>query len=670
MQDLKDSFDGTDINELSENLGIKRAINENRVVSKPLPSEEEACSFPEKISRCPDVLKAHGMKSCCSIPIFEEGKPKAIILLFSEKEDFLKGIEDLFDFLKDEIQFVLNALKQEIFLKIILTAVEHGFDFVVVTDKDFKIVYVNTPSARKFGYLPEELIGKHHSIFSSKLHTKEFVKRFYQTITSGEIFSDYFIYKAKDGSLVHTYTTIIPLKQNGEIRYYVSVGRDISREKALLEKLDYLLTRDPLTDLLNTKGFLTEIQAVLRETEVSEQPVLSALIVLNPLEFEDINRAFGHSVGDKVLVETARRLKKAVYETDILAKLDSSHFAVFFQNIKETSNSIAITQKIIKALEKPYVIDEHTIKINFVAGISIFPTDGTNAQILLDKAKTALAEARKSPNKVGFFSPTIKEKAFKGLTLREDIEKALEKREFVFFYQPYVDVEKRIAGCECLVRWIKNDEIVPPGDFIPFLEETGLIVKVEESLAKLYVERLSEISPMAGQTRFSFNISPISITKGSVLKIIQGEVKKRPDLCKSMNIEIVERSFLDISKLEKDSELYKLLECGVTLTVDDFGTGYSALSYVTQFPIDYLKIDISFTRKILTDPKTKSLVSAIVHLCKSLNIKTIAEGVETEEQFEALKNLGCDYFQGFLFYKPMDEDIFLKLLEKQQEENP
>lgn len=661
LQSLREAFEGIGIDELPERLGVKRAILENRIISKPMPSEEEVSYFPERIKKCPYTLKAHGMKSCCSIPIFEEKEPKSVILMFYEDEDFLRGVEDVFYLLKEEVEFVLNSIKREMFLDIILTAVQHGFEFVSVMDKDFRILFINRASLERFGYTPEEVLGKHHSMFSSKLHDKEFVKRFYQTVTSGEVFSDYFIYRAKDGSLIHSHTTVVPIKRNGVIEYYVGVGKDITREKALLERLDYLLTRDALTDLLNTRGFLDELQKVLDKYREKGEIVSGALIVLNPLEFENINRAFGYRVGERILLEIAKRLKETVYKTDILARLDSYHFAVFSENIKDASNSIVITQRIIGTLEEPYIVDNQTIKMNFVAGISIYPEDGTDAQTLLDKAKVALAEAEASPRKIGFYSPILRERAFRGIRLRDEIERAMENRELVFFYQPYVDGEGIVVGCECLVRWIKRGEVVPPAEFIPFLEETGLIVKVEEYLTELFIERVLSLCKIGNRLKFSINISPISIMKGNSLKILEEKLRTCPGVCRLVNIEIVERSFLDLSNTEGESKLFSLKKCGVSLTIDDFGTGYSALSYITHYPIDYLKIDISFTRKVVTDVKTKGLVSAIVNLCKTLNIKTIAEGVETEEQFKLLQDLGCDYFQGFLFYKPMDEESFLKL---------
>ena len=284
---------------------------------------------------------------------------------------------------------------------------------------------------------------------------------------------------------------------------------------------------------------------------------------------------------------------------------------------------------------------------------------------MFDKAESALLNSRlKGENTVGFFKKEFEESARKKVDLRNGLNEAMAKNQFVLHYQPYFDIKTgSIKGAEALLRWQRDGILTPPMEFIPFLEQSGMITKVENwifgevaSKIKIWSDGGLNVVPV------SVNISPASFGDPHIKENIEAALGKNgvePDL---FNFEIVERTFID--NLEYSGRLLNdLKEKGFGLSIDDFGTGYSSLSYLAELPFDYLKIDISFVRKMLLDKHSRYIVETIIYLSKKLNMKSIAEGVEAEEQLELLKELGCDYIQGFLLSEPLEETKFEKLLE-------
>ncbi len=270
----------------------------------------------------------------------------------------------------------------------------------------------------------------------------------------------------------------------------------------------------------------------------------------------------------------------------------------------------------------------------------------------------ALAEAKsRGENQIGFFRKDFETEATKVLSLREQLHSALENKEFVPYFQPYVGADERIAGAESLLRWKRYDTVVPPMEFIPYLEQTDLIKRVEIHVLENVITTIKDIKK---KLPISVNMSKKSLINPNLFRIVMDRIEKHnldPSLLK---IEIVERSFIDnFARLNELIENFK--SKGIGFSIDDFGTGYSSLSYLSKLNVESVKIDISFVREITKSKHTRNIVETIIFLSKKLNIKTIAEGVETKEQFEILKDMGCDYFQGYLFYKPLPKEEFKKV---------
>jgi diguanylate cyclase (GGDEF)-like protein/PAS domain S-box-containing protein len=612
---------------------------------------------------CPieKITTAYGFNSCCALSISEQNKIIGnVVLISTQKNLFDAKTYKLLKTVSSQISFVLDRFEEQKFSQMTQLAVDSGFEFVIITDENFNIVYASDKALSISEYTKEELIGAHHSIFSSKTHTKEFVKHFYKTLKSGLPYSNFMKYKIKSGKILDFYVNIIPFKQDGKITNYISIGKLIN-EKDTVEQLERILYTDPITSLPNYRSFQESLTRFL-ERALPEN-TLGAVAIINPIAFSSINQAFGFEKANEILRLIGERLKNTLYSYDIIAKLESDRFGVVIKDLKKEEDLLVIVYNLLSNLSKPYTVENQSISLSFNIGLSLTPKDGTTANELIDKANTALQDAReKGENQIGFFRKEIEDKALDKLKLKADLELAVLNKEFVPFYQPYVDKNKHIKGAEALMRWIKDNKIVPPVEFIESLEETNLIVDAENQLIEKVLKDLQIIQKQKKDISISINLSALSLRQRNLTRSLSSLLNYHQINPSLLKIEIIERVFFkDFAYIK--SLIEELKELGVHFSIDDFGTHYSSLSYLSELDVSFLKIDISFVRKLQTDPKTKNIVSAIIYLAHALGIETIAEGVETIEQFEILKELECDYFQGFLFFKPMPRKEFLRVVD-------
>ncbi len=613
-----------------------------------------------------DYYKKFNIKSICSIPILKQGKVEYIITVFdSTINSFSLEHMHLLEEISIDLSFALEKIEKDHFFNLIATAINSSFDFTVVTDDKFNIVYVNDKVLEVSGYKRHELLGKHHSIFSSHTHTKEFAREFYATLVYGKPFSGIMKYKIKDGSIKSFIVNITPYMQEGTITNYVSIGKEIENQIKFLEDIEKALSYDPLTNLLNLNAFKIAIDRFVQRASHEKQ--IGALFIINPVGFGRINEAFGFDTGNEVLYLIASRLRNFFRDYDAVAKLESDRFGVLVKDIKSEEDALILVNNLTLELSKPYIVEEDEIQIFFNIGISFFPKDTTNAQELFDGAYIALTSTKqKSENEIGFYSKDIKEKAIKRLNIQSELRSAFVDKSFIPFYQPYVDKNKKIIGAEALMRLVKDDRIVPSIEFIEVLEKSPYIADAESLIINQVLDDIAQFNP---KVPISINLSLKSLLKRNLTQNMSSELNFR-DLIKPnssaniLNIEILERSLIEnfdhVKNLIEDFR-----DLNILFSLDDFGTGYSSLSYLSKLKVKFLKIDISFVRT-LTSPDTKNIVKSIITISKDLNIKTVAEGVETIEQFEELKSMGCDYFQGFLFYKPMPAKEFFEILKDLQ----
>ncbi len=592
-----------------------------------------------------DYYKELNAFSICSIPILKDKKVKYIIaILDSMKLSFTDETISLLKEVQTDISFAIGKIEHQNNLTLLQKAVENAHEWFLVTNKRGKILYVNDAVLKISGYSKDDLIGNNISILESGFHDDDFYIDMWKTLEQGSIFYCKFINKRKDGSLFYLDTIIVPIMVGNRIQKYVSLAKDVSG--------NYF---DSLTGLLNRISFYNEIDSFIKKF-LPEKP-MSFIIKINPLNFTVINQAFGFDKGNVVLMQIAQRLKSFFGVNNAIAKLESDRFAVFVKNVNSEDGILNLAYGLLDALTKSYDVDDQAISVSFNIGIGIYPKDGETAAKLVDRALIALLDARiRGENSIGFFRREFGSKAKEKLVLRNDLEKAIINKEFVLYYQPYVDKDLNIVGAESLLRWKKKDEVILPMKFIPFLEQTGLILDVEDFVFDLALQTISKLSLNEIRVPLSVNFSYKTLKRDNIADILSSKIRKYNIDPGMIRIEIIERIFMEDLQYTQDL-IEKLSNSGILFMLDDFGTGYSSLSYISKLKIDYLKIDISFVKNI-SDEHTKNVIETIVFLSKKLNIKTIAEGVETVEQFEILKDIGCGYFQGFLFSKPLPQEVF------------
>jgi diguanylate cyclase (GGDEF)-like protein/PAS domain S-box-containing protein len=432
------------------------------------------------------------------------------------------------------------------------------------------------------------------------------------------------------------------------------------------EQLNYLAYYDALTGLPNRTYFHSQLSETLESARPARDVV--GLILFNIARFKNINDTFGHQGGDRLLQQLASRLTSAGDDVKV-ARLGSDQFAMLLPAARDVSLiTRALNERAAVVFDAPFDLEGRELRIFSRAGVAVFPYDGRDADTLFRNAEAAVAKARSSGERFAFYAPELNARVAERLELENKLRRAVERREFVLYYQPKVDLGTgRVVGLEALMRWNDPDSgIVAPGRFIPVLEETGLILEVgrwalQEAMSTFASWRAQGLQP----PRIAVNVSAIQLQHPSFVGDFERICGPVPPEERGLDIEITESLLMeDISgAIGKMQALHRL---GLEIAIDDFGTGYSSLAYINKLPIHMLKIDRSFVHGMSDDADSTSIVSSIIGLAKGLRLKVIAEGVETEEQKELLKALRCDQVQGFLLGRPMSREAVETLLREAQ----
>ena len=607
-----------------------------------------------------DELVSMKLLSSAAIPLVKMGTSIGVINIYSEKEGiFDKEIYKLLNEIKDDLEYALNKIEFERQNYILSTALENTTDWVVVTDYDGNITYVNGGFERITGYKRSDVIGKNPKILKSGLHDERFYKDFWEKIKSGQVYNGIFINRKKNGSLVYLDKTVVPIKINDKIKYFVSIDKDITKMREYEDMIYKLSLYDPVTDLPNADLFYEEVSKRILTSQKF------AVVLIGLRDFSNINSLFTFEAGDQVLKEIAKRLNELfpLSHKGFVSKLKGDSFGII---IPSPSNIAKIVENLKEKMDCTFTVKNNEISLHYNVGFAIYPEDGNKPDALISNATLALSSAKSLGDRsVGFFNEEIKESVRKEILMKHELEIAFKNSEFVLFFQPYFDtISGKISGMEALIRWSKDGKIIPPNDFISFLERDPLIVEVEKWVIETVVKKIKE---WKGK---HFNVVPVSVNlssrtferenlDGEIIKVLNS-YNVDPEF---LNLEITERLFLD--HMDRAMEiLARLRSAGIRIALDDFGTGYSSFLYLKNLPVDILKIDISFIRNIDKDEKDFAIVDTIISLSRKMGIKTIAEGVEEMEQLKLLRFSGCDAIQGYLFSRPIDENKIVDLIKK------
>ncbi|VVM39511.1 hypothetical protein PS645_00197 [Pseudomonas fluorescens] len=521
------------------------------------------------------------------------------------------------------------------------------------TDLAGNITYVNDQFCAISGYTAEELSGQNHRILNSGHHPHEFFVELWAAILRRKVWKGEICNRAKDGTLYWVESTIIGLLDpaTNRVLKYVSIRFEVTEKRQLLQTLQWRAGHDVLTNLPN-RFLLTERldQAIANSYE---QQV--AVGVLDLDGFKQVNDSYGHAIGDRLLIEVARRLMKVVRGEDVVARLGGDEF-VLILNIRNVEEVRVAIQRIMGALSASYYIDRIRIDISASIGLTIYPADDEDADTLLRHADQAMYQAKQNGrNCVRYFDVSLEKAEQIVFDTVARIRLALELNELLLYYQPKVNLRNgTIEGFEALLRWQHpNEGIILPMSFLPRVERTELIVEIGEWVISQALHQIT-LWAKAGHTwSISINIAAFHFQKRNFSHRLETLLACYPNAPpSSLDIEIVESVVLD----DFEQVAQCLAECqklGVTFSLDDFGTGYSSLSYLKLLPTQTIKIDQSFIRNMLTDKDDLALTKVIIGLAKAFGRKVVAEGVETVAHSERLMNLGCDIAQGYGIAKPM-----------------
>src|SRR5258706_2113732 len=428
------------------------------------------------------------------------------------------------------------------------------------------------------------------------------------------------------------------------------------------EKLNYLAYYDALTGLANATLFRDRVDQHVHDAGPAQRRL--AVMLVDVDRFKAINDSLGRHVGDEILKETGKRLLRFCGDPGRLARVGPDDFAIVMPDV-ETEQEVArrTEEKLRGCFGEPYRVGDTELRISAKVGIAMFPGDGADADTLFRNAEAAVKKAKTSGERYLFYTQQMTERIAERLALESKLRQALEREEFVLHYQPKFDAQtKRIEGVEALIRWQSPElGLVPPMQFIPLLEETGLILEVGAwALGRAVIDHRTWTEQGLPAPRISVNVSAVQLRKRDFVATVE-EAIMAGAIPPGIDLEITESLVMeDIEANMRKLEAVQVL--GVSIAIDDFGTGYSSLGYLAKLPVHSLKIDRSFIITMLKDPAIMTLVSTIISMAHSLRLKVVAEGVDAEEQAEELDRLGCDQLQGYLFSKPLPFDEMTALL--------
>ncbi|MGZ3253877.1 MAG: bifunctional diguanylate cyclase/phosphodiesterase [Burkholderiaceae bacterium] len=474
--------------------------------------------------------------------------------------------------------------------------------------------------------------------------------------------------KGKNGAERWMETHASPLRNGkGIITAVVAVTRDITERKASKEKIEFLAYHDALTMLPNR--LLAKDHMGLAMSYADRAGAKAALLYLDLDNFKTINDTLGHLLGDDLLKMVATRLRECISDTDTLSRHGGDEFLIVLSDMHGPDDIISTAEKILGRMKKPYVVDDHTLLTSFSIGIAVYPDDGSDFETLLKKADTALFQAKQAGrNTYRFYAEQMNVNASEDLRMRTYLGHALETGEFILHYQPQINLTSgKVIGAEALIR-LNHPELgmVPPNRFIPVAEACGLIVPIGEwVIREACRQAVAWRNAGLPELVIAVNLSSVQFQHGDLEKTV----------IKALAESGLDPAFLELELTEsiliQDTEnvleaVNRLKALGLQLSIDDFGTGYSSLSYLKRFAVDKLKIDQSFIRNMADEPSDAAIVRAIIQIARSLNLKTIAEGVEDERSLALLNIQHCDEAQGFYFARPMPPEEFVRYLKEQQ----
>lgn len=604
------------------------------------------------------------------IPEILRAKVSVFVELFHKNQE-LKRHEDHLESLVRQRTSALTAeiaerKRAELVIRKLSSAVEKVADSIFITDTEGVIEYVNPAFQETTGYQDIEAIGQTPKLISSGQHDPEFYQQLWETLGRNEIYREVLINRKKSGQLYHEAVTVTPLLDENKVcTHYIFSGKDMTERMQAQERLHHLAHHDILTDMPNRMLFVDHLKQALSRAKWHDRAVAVMFIDLD--RFKMVNDTLGHDAGDQLLRALSERMQSCMREGDIAARFGGDEFAVFLNDIAHRDDVDPLAKNLLKVLTPPLVIAGQELFITCSIGIAVYPDDGESTQTLMQNADTAMYWSKQQGgNAYHFYQVEMNAHALERLQLETDLRRALDRQEFVLHYQPQFDLDTgNVAGVEALLRWNHPvSGLIPPLDFIPLLEETGLIVEVGEWVLRTACHQHREwLAAGLPPIPLSINLSGRQIDNRDLVTMVRRVVQETSMVPELLELEITESVLMENSGAV-DGALRILNDMGIRFAIDDFGTGYSSLSYLKRFPVHTLKIDKNFIRDVTVDADDAAIASVIVKMAGTLGMRSIAEGVESREQMDFLRYQGCNFVQGDYLGSPIEAGGITRLLEQ------
>ncbi len=545
-------------------------------------------------------------------------------------------------------------------------------DGILIMSPDKTILKANQAFEKILGYTSEDVVGKGGHMFRAGHHDTAFYEQLWQAIDTtgrwqGEIWE-----RHKDGGIIPVWLSISCLyNDKGEIERYIAILYDLTDQKKSQDRINYLAHYDMLTGLPNRSMFRERLSHAIKIAE--RQNTIIAVLFVDLDNFKQVNDSYGHPVGDELLCEVAKKLKRCVRKSDTLSRLGGDEFMLLLENMNTVHSVKTAAQKIVGVLAEPVKVGEKGMYLSASVGIALYPGDGTDVDTLVKNADVAMYRSKEfGRNQFRFYKEEMSRSVQERMALQSDLRQSIEQEGLELYYQPVVHTGTRqCIGAEALVRWQHKEKgFVPPEKFIPIAEENDLIHTLGEWVLYTACKQMKAWLDSGSKLTFiSVNVSGKQIVQGEFVEAAKHILEVTGCPAERITLELTESFVIEESR-KAVNQLKELRDMGFGIAIDDFGTGYSSLAYLKYLPVTKLKLDRSFIRDLATDCNDAAIARAILKLGETLGLDVIAEGVENEDQHQFLESERSTLCQGFLYARPMTSLEFSDFANRLQNGSP
>ncbi|MDP5291224.1 EAL domain-containing protein [Oceanimonas sp. CHS3-5] len=600
-----------------------------------------------------------GNEGGISLPVLNKDGVCLVISVFGKTGSYVEQDHDTLNMLASTLWSRLSQCRQHRSIQLLSKALEQNPYPVIITDAEVRIQYVNKAFTRVSGYAADEVMGRNPRMLRSGKTERRVYADMWAHLNQGRPWKGELLNRRRNGSLYFESASIYPIcDETGRVINYVAHKEDITQHRENEERLRQLSQFDQLTGVLNKHAF--EQQLAQQMTRARTRGDGLSLLWLDLDNFKSVNDTLGYVEGDELLVKISNRLRNLLAPGSLIGRPEGDSFVLAVDGNEQEPVAL-LAERVLQHVQEPVNLRDNPLSLSASLGIATFPHDGDNAVELFKAAELAMYRVKQDGrNGLRFYAPEMQKHSERALALATALKNAIANNELTLAFQPQLDLEhKRMIGAEALLRWRHAEwGFVSPAEFIPLAEQNGLIVSIGWWVIDRVLEQLALLH-RAGRSDLSIavNVSAVQLVQPDFVSELQARVAASGVPAGALDLELTE-SVAMVNPEETGEKIAGLSAAGFCISIDDFGTGYSSMSYLKRFSVDKIKIDKSFIDEVTHNHEDKTIVNAIIHMAGNLGMRTIAEGVETEEQLETLQRKGCNAIQGYWYSRPLPADDF------------